>query len=113
VNAIVKHAHQTLGNLIRSFKLQDKPYFDQEDHWGGILAAVAFSLPSTYHTTLQAMPGQLIFGMDLILHVQHLIDWTVIKTCKQQLIHKNKQIENSKRIPYQYQVGDLVMLENH
>jgi hypothetical protein len=25
-NAIVKHSHQTLGNLIRSFQLQDKPY---------------------------------------------------------------------------------------
>jgi len=112
-NAIVERAHQTLGNLIRSFELQDKPYYDQDDPWGGILAAVAFALRSTYHTTLQATPGQLVFGRDMILNVQHLIDWTVIKTRKQQLIHKNNQIENSKRIPYQYQVGDLVMLENH
>jgi hypothetical protein len=28
-NAIVKHAHQMLGNLIRSFQLQDKPYMIQ------------------------------------------------------------------------------------
>jgi len=46
-----------------------------------------------YHTNLQAMPGQLLFGRDMILNVQHLIDWTVIKTRKQQ-------------------VGDLVILEN-
>jgi co-chaperonin GroES (HSP10) len=29
------------------------------------------------------------------------------------LICKNNRIENSKRIPYQYRVGDQVMLENH
>ena len=75
-NAIVERAHQTLGNLIRSFQLQDKPYYDPDDPWGGILAAVAFALRSTYHTTLQAMPGQLVFGRDMVLNVQHLTDWT-------------------------------------
>jgi hypothetical protein len=59
-NAIVERAHQMLGNLIRSFQLQDKPYYDLDDPWGGILTAVAFTLRSTYHTTLQAMPGQLL-----------------------------------------------------
>jgi len=112
-NAIVERAHQTLGNLIRSFQLQDKPYYDPDDPWGGILAAVAFALRSTYHTTLQATPGQLVFGRDMILNVQHLTDWTAIKAHKQRLISKNNRIENSKRIPYTYQEGDLVMLENH
>jgi hypothetical protein len=75
--------------------------------------AVVFALCSTYHTTLRAMPGQLVFGRDMILNVQHLTDWRVIKKHKQQLIHKNNQLENSKQIPYQYQIGDYVMLENH
>jgi hypothetical protein len=69
VNAIVEHAHQILGNLIRSFQLQNKPYYDLEDPWGGILTAVAFALRSMYHATLQAMPGQLIFGRDMVLNV--------------------------------------------
>ena len=96
VNAIVKHAHQTLGNLIRSFQLQDKPYDDPDDPWGGILMAVAFALISMYHTALQATPGQLIFDRDMVLNVQHLTDWTVIKAHKQQIIHKNNGIKNSK-----------------
>ena len=37
---------------------------------------------------LFAMPGQLIFGRDMILNMQYLADWTVIKACKQQLICK-------------------------
>jgi hypothetical protein len=59
-NVIVERAHQTLGNLIRSFQLQDKPYYDLDNPWEGFLAAVAFALRSTYHTTLLATPGQLV-----------------------------------------------------
>jgi hypothetical protein len=102
-----------LGNLIRSFQLQNKPYYDPDNPWGGILVAVAFALRSMYHMTLQVMSGQLVFGRDMVLNVQHLKDWTAIKTWKQQIIHKNNQIENSKRTPHHYQVGDLVMLENN
>jgi hypothetical protein len=67
-NAIVEHAHQMLGNLIRSFELQDKPYYDSDDPWGGILAAASFAMHAMYHTTLHAMPGQLIFGRDMVLN---------------------------------------------
>jgi hypothetical protein len=49
----------------------------------------------------------------MVLNVQHLTDWTAIKARKQQIIRKNNRIENSKRIPHHYQVGDLVMLENN
>jgi hypothetical protein len=44
--------------------------------------AVAFALRSTYHTTLQVTPGQLVFGRDMVLNIQHLTDWTVIKARK-------------------------------
>jgi len=108
-NAIGKNDHQTLGNLIRSFKLQDKPYNDQDDPWGGILSVVVFAIQSTYHTTLQGMPCQIVFGGDMILNVQHLIDWTVIKTFKQQLIHKNNEIENF-RNSYFCSSGGVVMV---
>ena len=113
LHAIVKCAHQMLRNLIRSVKLQDNLYLDSDDPWLGILAAAAFAMCSTYHTTLHVMPGQLIFGRDMILNMQYLADWTVIKAHKQQLICKNNIIENSKCIPHQYKVGDMVMLENH
>jgi hypothetical protein len=95
-NVIVECAHQTLGNLITSFQLQDKPYYDPDDPWGGILMAIAFALRSTYHMTLQAMPGQLVFGRDMVLNVQHLTDWSVIKARKQQITCKNNQIKNLK-----------------
>ena len=42
----------------------------------------AFALRSTYHTTLRATPGQLVFGRDMILNVQYQSDWTAIKSRK-------------------------------
>ena len=108
MNAIVKCEHQMLGNLIRTL------YLDLDDPWLGILTAALFARCSTYHTTLHTMPGQLIFGRDMILNKQYLADWTALKADKQELICKNNIIENSKHIPHQYKVGDKVMvLENH
>ena len=107
---MVQHAHQMLRNLIKSFKLQKNLYLSSDNLWSDILAAALFAqriIP------LFAMPGQLIFGRDMILNMQYLADWNVIKARKQQLIRKNNIIKNSKRIPHQYKVGDMVMLENH
>ena len=79
-----------LGNLIRSFKLQDNLYLDLDDPCSGILAAASFAMCSTYHTTLPTMPGQLVFGSDMILNIQYLADWTAIKAHKQQLADPQK-----------------------
>ena len=78
-NAMVQRVHQMLGNLFKSFKLQENSYLNSDDLWSGILAAAAFAVHSMYHTTLHAMPGQLIIGRDMILNMQYLADSTVIK----------------------------------
>jgi hypothetical protein len=111
-NAILERVHQTLGNLIRTFELQDK-YIDEDDPWAGILSAVAFALRSTYHTTLKASPGQLVFGRDMILNIKHIANWKAIQDRKQQMIIKNNKHENSKRIFYEYKIGDEVLLEKN
>ena len=85
--------------------------FDKGNPFESHLAS--FAMCSMYHTTLRMMPGQLVFGRDMILNMQYLADLTAIKAHKQQLICKNIIIENSKHIPHQYKVGDMVMLENH
>ena len=109
-NAIVERIHQVIGNIIRTFELQDN-YLDEDDPWKGILSATAFAVRSTYHTTLQKTPGQLVFGRDMILNIQHTANWEYIRERKQRLIKKNNQHENAKRIPHEYKEGDLVMLK--
>ena len=108
-NAIVERVHQVIGNIIRTFELEDN-YLDEDDPWKGILSATAFAVRSTYHTTLQKSPGQLVFGRDMILNIQHQANWEMIKQRKQQIIKKNNLQENTKRIPHDYKVGDQVLL---
>ena len=57
-NAIVERVHQVVGNIVRTFELQDN-YLDEDDPWKGILSLISFVIRSTYHTTLQKTPGQL------------------------------------------------------
>ena len=74
-NAIIERIHQTLGNILRTFDIDE---VDEKDPWSGILAAASFAVRATYHTTTQATPMQLVFGRDAILNVKHVHDWEEI-----------------------------------
>jgi transposase InsO family protein len=108
-NAIVERVHQVIGNIIRTFELEDN-YLDEDNPWKGILSATAFAVRSTFHTTLRNTPGQLVFGRDMILNIKHEANWEFIRERKQQIIEKNNKAENAKRIPHNYAVGDRVLL---
>jgi transposase InsO family protein len=103
-NAIVERVHQVIGNIIRTFELESiYP-------WKGILSATAFAARSTFHTSLQSIPGQLVFGRDMIFNIQHIANWEFIKQRKQKIINLNNKKENSKRVQHVYQVGDHILL---
>jgi transposase InsO family protein len=108
-NAIVERVHQVIGNIIRTFELEDN-YLDDDDPWKGILSATAFAVRSTFHTTLQSTPGQLVFGRDMIFNIKHTANWEYIKQRKQKIIDKNNKKENAKRKEHTYKVGDQVLL---
>jgi len=59
VNAMVKHAHQTLHNMTWSKWIHTRA--DLLDGWAGILSAVGFTMHTTVHTTNHAMASQLVF----------------------------------------------------
>ena len=52
-NAIVERIHQVIGNIIRTFELENN-YLDEENPWKGILSATAFAVRSTFHTLSKA-----------------------------------------------------------
>ena len=108
-NATVQRIHQVIGNIIRTFELEDN-YLEEDDPWKGILSATAFAVRSTFHTTLQNSPGQLVFGRDMIFNIKHTANWEYIRARKQRIINKNNERENSKRKHYEYKVGDQVLL---
>ena len=73
-NAMLERVHQTIGNMIRTFRIADAE-IDAEDPFSGILSAVAFATRATVHTTLDATPSQLVFGRDPIIGTKYLADW--------------------------------------
>ena len=107
-NAIVERIHQVIGNIIRTFKLEDN-YLDEDDPWKGILSATAFAVRSTFHTTLRQTPGPLVFGCDMIFNIKHKANWEYIRQRKQELINKNNKRENAGCIEHEYKVGEKVL----
>ena len=74
--------HRVLGNIVRSYNLQET-CVDDSDPWMGILAASAFLVQSTYHRTKQKIPGQLVFGLDMILPINRVANLRFIRQRKQ------------------------------
>ena len=108
---VIKYGFTTeKQGMVRSLNLQESEDLDFE--WNGVLSAAAYGIRSTYHTTLKASPGQLVFGRDMIFNIRHVADWRAIQQRKQQVIDKNNRRENSTRIEHHYQIGDEVIMRN-
>jgi hypothetical protein len=115
-NAMIERAHKTVLNMLRTQNVKnmwDLRERDPVDPWAGFIAATRFAMRATYHTTLQATPMQLVTRRDAIHNIQFEADWHYIKERKQKLIRKNNQRENTARVPYQYQVGQPVMVRDN
>ena len=87
-DTIIERIHQVLGNLIHSFNLHDTYVYDAEP-WMVIIVTEAFGVRATYHRTEQKNPGQLLFGQDMILQINHLENWRLIRQRKQAQIDKD------------------------
>ena len=70
---ILERIHQVVPNLVLKFNLKNN-YLDEDDPWSGILAATSFVVCSTYHTTLQATSGQLLFGHYIVINAPFISD---------------------------------------
>ena len=67
-NAIVKRVHQTISNIIRTFKIQEMD-LDNETLSEGVCSSTMLAIRSTMLTAMQHTPPQLVFGRDAILNI--------------------------------------------
>ena len=67
VHAILERVHQTIGNILRTFKVQNM-VLDDENQWDGILASTMFALRATVQSTRQYTPAELKFGRNSIIN---------------------------------------------
>jgi hypothetical protein len=108
-NSIIERVHATLGNMLRTFQLEEQE-LKEHDPWSGFLSSAAWAIRSTYHTVLDATPGQLVFGRDMVLPVAFKTEWAEIVQRKQEQIIRDNARENSRRIVHEYKVGDQVLI---
>jgi hypothetical protein len=108
-NGIVERVHLVLADALRTFELQERE-LDINDPWSAFLASAAFAIRSTFHTTLGASPGQLVFGRDMLLPIKFKANWAEIKARRQDEIRRNNERENKGRKSYDYKVGDQILL---
>jgi hypothetical protein len=108
-NSMIERIHLTLGNMLRTFEL-DKQVLNPNDPFSMFLNSAAWALRSTYHTILNATPGQLVFNRDMLLPIDFKADWAQIVQRKESQIKKDNLRENNKRLIYTYKVGDQVFV---
>ena len=108
-NGIVERVHQVLGDMLRTFELEERE-LDPDNPWSEFLTAVGYAIRSTYHTTLEATPAQLVFGRDMLLPMTFEANWTRIQQNRQKEINRNNDRENKSRIDHVYSIGDKVLL---
>ena len=67
-NSMIERIHQVLNDMLRTKEMEETE-IDPDFPFDSILSAIVCAIRCTYHTTLQATPGQLVFGRDMILPI--------------------------------------------
>ena len=97
--------------MLRTSELEkaDTHYDDDVDTF---ITNAAWAISSTYHTVLKSSPGAAIFGQDMLFDLPYIADWTAIGQRRQRKTDRENLKENAKRVDFDYQVGQKVMLIN-
>jgi hypothetical protein len=84
---------------------------DEKDPSEPSLSSATYAIRSTFHTTLKATPGHLVFRRDMVLPIKFMADWGAIEQQRPKEMGHNNRRENSSRISHDYKVGDKVLLK--
>ena len=92
-NEIIEHVHKVVNDMLRSFDSENES-LEEDNQFDNFLQSTAWAIRSTYHTTLQATPCQLLLGRDMIHNITFKSNWNRIKKRKQDIINKSNKKEN-------------------
>jgi hypothetical protein len=111
-NAICERLHQTVTNALRPLLYTHPPQNVEE---AGLivdtaLQTAAYSARVAIHSTMKVAPGALAFHRDMLLNIPIIADLELLRTQRQALIDKQLMQANRRRISYDYQPQDEVMV---
>ena len=68
-NATFQRVHLEILNVIQSH---------EDAEWTKVIHYAAFAIRASYHSILNASPGQLLFGQDMISRQLHNVNWSYL-----------------------------------
>jgi hypothetical protein len=81
----------TLNDSLRTAEIDGRE-MDEKDPWGIFLSSAAYAIHNTFHTTLKATPGQLVFVRDMVLPIKSMADWGAIEhQCQKEMGRNNRR----------------------
>jgi hypothetical protein len=108
-NGIIERVNLTLNDSLRISEIDGRE-MDETDHWVPFLSSAAYAIRITFHATLEATPGKVVFGRDMVLPIKFMLDWGAIEQQRQKEMGRNYRRENASRISNVYKVGDKILL---
>ena len=96
-----------MGDMIRTKLVKHHAH---DDPIRDICTAVAYGIRATVHGTTKMTPAQLVFQKDMILRTNVEVNMELIRRRREAAIIHNNTRDNKRRIRYNYQVGDKVLI---
>jgi len=113
-NSIAERVHRVVGDMIRT-QLDGtdlNSIADANLFVDAVLASATFGLRATVHTTMTVSHGAAAFGRDMLINIPLTVDWEMVRQRRRARMMYNNEQENAKRRVKDYQVGDMVHIEN-
>lgn len=110
-NAICERMHQSIGQSLRILTNVDPPQGIAHANQliDTAIANAVYATRASFNSSLQATPGGLAFGRDMVLDIPLIVDLEAIKNRRQQLIDNRLIRQNQKRFSHDYVIGDEVL----
>ena len=111
-NGIVERIHLTLADMLRTMTVivDEECPIKINDAIDTMLQSVAWSLRTTVSTVTNVSPGMAVFSCDMIFNFKMRVNWQQVEQKRDQLARRDNVKENSKRMPYEYTVGEKVLI---
>jgi hypothetical protein len=113
-NAICERMHQSVGNALRTYLHGHPPTDEQQatEIIDSALASAMYAVRATVHGSLRNSPGALAFQRDMLLDIPLIADLHAIQHRRQLKINSALQINNKRRIPFDYHVNQSVLIRD-
>ena len=111
-NAIIERVHKTMGDVLRVLLHTSPPETlnDTNRMVENALATVQHACRVAVNHTMRTSPGAMVFNRDMLLNIPLIANLEAIRDRRQHLINENLRRANAKRIEWNYNINDRVMM---